>query len=94
MTYGKTVEEQILILVFAVGLYFLGRHLMNINKITQMTKHLTILLFIGLAWGQVYQVGDYVKDLGAMICENGNFEWSYSSQKSNKVIFISSFATW
>ena len=59
-----------------------------------MNKRITLLLLIGMVYGQFYKVDDCVKDLGGTFCENGNLEWSYSARKSNKVIFISSFATW
>ncbi len=59
-----------------------------------INKRITLLLLIGMVYGQFYKVDDYVKHLGGTFCENENLEWSYSPQKSNEVIFISSFATW
>ncbi len=59
-----------------------------------MNKRITLLLLIGVVFGQFYKVDDYVKDLSGTFCKNGNLKWSYSSRKSSKVVFISSFATW
>ena len=33
-----------------------------------MTKHLTLLLFIGLAWGQNFNQKGYLRNLEASIC--------------------------
>ena len=56
--------------------------------------HLYALLFITISFSQVYQNGDYVKDLSGNICGNDGLEWSSRANGLSKVIFISSFATW
>ena len=56
--------------------------------------HLYTLFFITISFSQVYQNGDYVKNLSGNICENYGPEWSSTTKGLSKVIFISSFATW
>ena len=45
-------------------------------------------------FSQVYQNGDYVKNLSGNICGNDALEWSSTAKGLSNVIFISSFATW
>ena len=52
------------------------------------------LAFINIIFSQVYQNGDYVKNLSGNICENDSVEWSSTKMGLNNVLFISSFATW
>ena len=60
-----------------------------------MKRLFTILLFVGLSFGQTYSEGDYiVNDFGADICYNGEGYWSWEEQGRNKVTWIASFATW
>ena len=56
--------------------------------------HIYALVFITIIFSQVYQNGDYVKNLSGNICENGSLEWSSTKKELNNVLFISSFATW
>jgi|TARA_B100001939_G_scaffold51623_1_gene40877 hypothetical protein len=51
------------------------------------------LLSIQFGHSQVFDVGDYVNDLGGNVCENGD-DWKFSLSENKKVLFISSFATW
>ena len=52
------------------------------------------LAFINIIFSQVYQNGDYVKNLSGNICGNDSVEWSSTKMGLNNVLFISSFATW
>ena len=52
------------------------------------------LVFITIIFSQVYQNGDYVKNLSGNICGNDSVEWSSTKMGLNNVLFISSFATW
>ena len=54
------------------------------------------LVILSIATSQYYQVGDQVQNFGATICMNdsGNDIWSYEQNATNKVIFLSIFATW
>ena len=61
---------------------------------TTYTLCILYLLSIQFAHSQVFEIGDYIKDLVGNICENGGDDWKYSSNKNKKVLFISSFATW
>ncbi len=56
--------------------------------------HIYALFFITIIFSQVYQIGDYVKNLSGNICENDSLEWSSTKMKLSDVLFISSFATW
>jgi hypothetical protein len=56
-----------------------------------------LFLFCGwadLVWGQMYFVGDTVNNFSAPICTNGEGDWSYEEDGFNKVLWVSSFATW
>ena len=44
--------------------------------------------------GQTYQVGDYVDDFEAPICQNGEGYWSYDSEGRNNVVWINLFTSW
>ena len=50
--------------------------------------------FLTICFSQVYQNGDYVKNLSGNICGNDALEWSSTAKGLSNVIFISSFATW
>ena len=52
------------------------------------------LVLVTIISSQVYQNGDYVKNLSGNICENDSVEWSSTKMGLNNVLFISSFATW
>ena len=52
------------------------------------------LAFINIIFSQVYQNGNYVKNLSGNICGNDSVEWSSTKMGLNNVLFISSFATW
>ena len=52
------------------------------------------LVLVTIISSQVYQNGDYVKNLSGNICKNGSQEWSSTKKELNNVLFISSFATW
>ena len=52
------------------------------------------LAFITIIFSQVYQNGDYVKNLSGNICRNDSLEWSSTNKESSNILFISSFATW
>ena len=52
------------------------------------------LVFLTIIFSQVYQNGDYVKNLSGNICENDSIEWSSIKKELSNVLFISSFATW
>jgi len=56
--------------------------------------HLYALFFITISFSQVYQNGDYVKNLSGNICKNDGLKWSSTAKGLSNVIFISSFATW
>ena len=56
--------------------------------------HIYALVFITIIFSQVYQNGDYVKNLSGNICENGSLQWSSTKKELSNVLFISSFATW
>ena len=56
--------------------------------------HIYALVFMTIIFSQVYQNGDYVKNLSGNICENGSLEWSSTKKELSNVLFISSFATW
>ena len=56
--------------------------------------HIYALFFITIIFSQVYQNGDYVKNLYGNICENDSLEWTSTKKELNNVLFISSFATW
>jgi len=55
-----------------------------------------IIALFTLATSQYYQVGDQVQNFGSPICMNvnGNDIWTYEEYGTNKVIFLSIFATW
>ena len=57
------------------------------------TYSIICLLSIQFGHSQVFDVGDYVNDLGGNVCENGD-DWKFSLGENKKVLFISSFATW
>ena len=57
------------------------------------TYSIICLLSIQFGHSQVFDVGDYVNDLGGNVCENGD-DWKFSLSENKKVLFISSFATW
>ena len=57
------------------------------------TSYIICLLLIQFGYSQVFDVGDYVNDLGGNVCENGD-DWKFSPGENKKVLFISSFATW
>jgi len=61
---------------------------------TAQTICIIFLLSIHFAHSQVFEIGDYIKDLVGNICENGGENWKYSLNENKKVLFISSFATW
>ena len=44
--------------------------------------------------GQTYQVGDYVSDFEAPICQNGEGYWSYNADGRNNVVWINLFTSW
>ena len=52
------------------------------------------LFFITIIFSQVYQNGDFVKNLYGNICENDSIKWSTTRKELRNVLFISSFATW
>ena len=54
------------------------------------------IVMLSIASSQYYQVGDQVQNFGSPICMNvnGNDIWTYEEYGTNKVIFISIFATW
>ena len=56
--------------------------------------HIYALVFVTIIYSQVYQNGDYVKNLSGNICENDSLEWSSTKKELSNVLFISSFATW
>ena len=56
--------------------------------------HIYALFFTTIIFSQVYQIGDYVKNLCGNICENDSLEWSSTNKELSNVLFISSFATW
>ena len=56
--------------------------------------HIYALVFVTIINSQVYQNGDYVKNLSGNICVNGSLEWSSTKKELSNVLFISSFATW
>jgi len=58
------------------------------------TFRIICLLLIQQAYSQVFEVGDYINDLGGNVCENGGDDWKFSLDENKKVLFISSFATW
>lgn len=53
-----------------------------------------IIIFFNFSYGQFYEVGDYVENFGAPICENGNGIWDYDQFGPNNVIYLSIFASW
>ena len=57
-------------------------------------KYLKFLIFINFIFGQTYSVGDYVDNFSAEICYNGEGTWEWEVDGFNKVVWISSFATW
>ena len=57
-------------------------------------KYLKFFIFINFIFGQTYSVGDYVDNFSAEICYNGEGTWEWEVDGFNKVVWISSFATW
>ena len=49
---------------------------------------------LSMARSQTYQVGDYVDDFEAPICQNGDGYWSYDSEGRNNVVWINLFTSW
>ena len=49
---------------------------------------------LSMARSQTYQVGDYVDDFEAPICQNGEGYWSYDSEGRNNVVLINLFTSW
>ena len=56
--------------------------------------HIYLLVLLNIIFSQVYQNGDYVKNLSGNICRNDSLEWSSTNKESSNILFISSFATW
>ena len=69
----------------------LGKNSMKINILA-----FKIILFITFASSQYYQVGDQIENFGAPFCmnDNGADTWNYDQHGTNKIIFLSLFATW
>tara|TARA_B100000579_G_C22245899_1_gene582613 strand:+ start:202 stop:378 length:177 start_codon:yes stop_codon:yes gene_type:complete len=56
-----------------------------------------VIVFLFSAYlliGQTYSEGDYVNNFSAPICYNGEGDWEWEVDGLNKVVWISSFATW
>ena len=56
--------------------------------------HIYALAYITILFSQVYQNGDYVKNLFGNICGHDSLKWSSTKNELSNVLFISSFATW
>ncbi len=56
--------------------------------------HIYALFLTTIIFSQVYQNGDYVKNLSGITCGNDSLEWSSTKKELSDVLFISSFATW
>jgi len=57
--------------------------------------YLTIFIVaLNVTYSQYYQVGDYVENFGAPICENGEGIWDYDQFGPNKVVYLTIFASW
>ena len=58
---------------------------------------LILILLVSLTYSlkaQTYQVGDYVDNFYAPICENGDGDWYYEVDGRNKVTWINLFTSW
>ena len=58
-----------------------------------MKKIILLIIFLSISFCQEFQVGDSINDLKGILCGNGKGEWHYPIH-AEKVLFISSFATW
>ena len=68
---------------------------MRNNMIIKILKYFLITFFVlSAARGQTYQVGDYVSDFEAPICQNGEGYWSYDADGRNNVVWINLFTSW
>jgi len=58
---------------------------------------LILILLVSLTYSlkaQTYQVGDYVDNFYAPICENGDGDWIYDEDGRNNVVWINLFTSW
>ena len=60
-----------------------------------MIRKIIVLLTLASSLvGQTYQVGDYVNNFSAPICQNGEGTWSYDVDGVDKVTWINLFTSW